>query len=157
MPFNISCHSVDISIHAPAKGATLVLENLLAFLLLFQSTHPRRVRRFIYTKATSDLQISIHAPAKGATTPTTSTISFSKNFNPRTREGCDKDSWGKAKSYGNFNPRTREGCDVGLRLLTYQSFLFQSTHPRRVRQSVVLDVHSTSEFQSTHPRRVRRG
>ena len=33
------------------------------------------------------------------------------DFNPRTREGCDEiDGIGGAKVF-NFNPRTREGCD----------------------------------------------
>ena len=33
------------------------------------------------------------------------------NFNPRTREGCDR-LWAQRQSTAsNFNPRTREGCD----------------------------------------------
>ena len=34
--------------------------------------------------------------------------------------------------------------------------LFQSTHPRRVRPVKVTDICLTVKFQSTHPRRVRR-
>ena len=34
------------------------------------------------------------------------------NFNPRTREGCDRGSCNGSKRIANFNPRTREGCDL---------------------------------------------
>jgi len=34
------------------------------------------------------------------------------NFNPRTREGCDRHGFVISGSYTNFNPRTREGCDL---------------------------------------------
>ena len=33
------------------------------------------------------------------------------NFNPRTREGCDKVFRAHEETGRNFNPRTREGCD----------------------------------------------
>ncbi len=55
----------------------------------FQSTHPRGVRP---------------PAATGRTGPA--------GFNPRTREGCDKDPSGAKDGIGGFNPRTREGCDL---------------------------------------------
>ena len=58
---------MSISIHAPAKGATGPLANVVWAILVFQSTHPRRVR--------PDLEYII--------------LHFSY-FNPRTREGCDQ-------------------------------------------------------------------
>ena len=58
---------LGISIHAPAKGATQILSDYLNGNLIFQSTHPRRVRHDIDFDA----------------------LEFRKNFNPRTREGCD--------------------------------------------------------------------
>ncbi len=57
-----------------------------------------------------------------------------ENFNPRTREGCDRETWHLLRQLQHFNPRTREGCDgqsVKIDTLTY---IFQSTHPRRVRR-----------------------
>ena len=123
----------DISIHAPARGATNPIFGL------------RRIR-----------SISIHAPARGATLCKAGMSFGALDFNPRTREGCDqltfKDSYDKiisihapargatrdpavivlvvfkisihAPARGatiglsqrpqpvrNFNPRTREGCD----------------------------------------------
>ena len=56
-----------ISIHAPVKGAT--------------QTSLQRV---------TVSNISIHAPVKGATTSGTGSTGDYTDFNPRTREGCDK-------------------------------------------------------------------
>ncbi len=57
-----------ISIHAPAKGAT----NCIFFL--------------IHAKI-----ISIHAPAKGATVIVRAGSGVTEDFNPRSREGSDKE------------------------------------------------------------------
>ena len=54
-----------------------------------------------------------------------------------------------------FNPRTHVGCDLTDVSLPAQEFLFQSTHPRRVRPFSMLTPVTISLFQSTHPRRVR--
>ena len=56
---------IDISIHAPAKGATIrqITQNHIN---RFQFTPPRRGRH-IALEAVAKLYISIHAPAKGAT------------------------------------------------------------------------------------------
>ena len=58
----------SISIHAPAKGATAHMA-ALARQVAFQSTLPRRERRFMQPYLLGRHLISIHAPAKGATTP----------------------------------------------------------------------------------------
>ena len=57
----------QISIHAPAKGATSLLK-----------THCLKH------------SISIHAPAKGATIFSTPIRDRSHDFNPRSREGSDE-------------------------------------------------------------------
>ena len=55
-----------ISIHAPAKGATN--SKFFHFIIeIFQSTLPRRERRFSMLPLSNKKEISIHAPAKGAT------------------------------------------------------------------------------------------
>ena len=56
----------DVSIHAPARGATAVVAN------------PQYL-----------LKVSIHAPARGATAMAEGSIKRIWSFNPRTREGCD--------------------------------------------------------------------
>ena len=60
--------ALQISIHAPVKGAT----------------GPRRLIAPHFRAG-----ISIHAPVKGATRDLYLNIRRKSNFNPRTREGCD--------------------------------------------------------------------
>ena len=57
----------SISIHAPAKGATDFIRAIITRFTLFQSTLPRRERRTISRKVCYSVGISIHAPEKGAT------------------------------------------------------------------------------------------
>jgi len=101
----------NVSIHAPARGATLMWWLQTSQQIRFQSTHPRGVRLRRECRSTP----------------------VSTCFNPRTREGCDyisRDSYGQGMG---FNPRTREGCDDEMNLLRVRDLLFQSTHPRGVR------------------------
>ena len=78
----------EISIHAPARGATICLID-------------------------SQLKemISIHAPARGATSSSSYCKQSSSNFNPRSREGSDFHWTPFASSISYFNPRSREGSD----------------------------------------------
>ena len=85
---------------------------LCSMVELFQSTHPRGVRRQIVCAALGDLAVSIHAPAWGATS------------------GGGK---GPGRHLG-FNPRTRVGCDQALEIYKLELEAFQSTHPRGVRR-----------------------
>mgnify|MGYP007057629022 CR=1 FL=1 len=100
----------NISIHAPAWGATLPdLPNAYpilhfnprtrvgcdyfysgrkAFRISFQSTHPRGVRQINRAKISDPIY-----------------------FNPRTRVGCDRPAGFQIYQHLNFNPRTRVGCD----------------------------------------------
>ena len=59
------------------------------------------------------LIISIHAPAWGATGRGFPRRSARRNFNPRTRVGCDAQQLLQFLHRANFNPRTRVGCDAG--------------------------------------------
>ena len=42
-----------------------------------------------------------------------------------------------------FNPRTHVGCDLSLHPKVYVTYMFQSTHPRRVR----LHIQQMAEYQ----------
>ena len=101
--------SVYVSIHAPTQGATSPKLGIIS-VILFQSTHPRRVRLFFLLKTL-----------------------YTHSFNPRTHAGCDFASMSlydyiiKFQSthprrvrlkerfsfwiYSGFNPRTHAGCD----------------------------------------------
>ena len=101
-----------ISIHAPAKGATLQLQQTMRRLSSFQSTLPRRERHDIGLPCSLEAVISIHAPAKGATKAGKILLQRFKNFNPRSREGSDKLELDAGVFTGHyFNPRSREGSD----------------------------------------------
>ena len=146
----------DISIHAPAKGATsfptislmasqfqsthprrvrLIVNAVLPVpVRLFQSTHPRRVRRHLIFVRAAYSVISIHAPAKGAT------VSRGQRHNSRHRisihapaKGATATELRTSSATLNFNPRTREGCDIICLANSIKLRRFQSTHPRRVR------------------------
>ena len=81
---------LNISIHAPAKGATIFpLRHKNT--QIFQSTLPRRER------------------------PTTwQPRQTSYNFNPRSREGSDGGNAADSQGREHFNPRSREGSDAQI-------------------------------------------
>ena len=176
--YYVPSRSFTISIHAPAKGATSFLNypnhniydfnprsregsDCVLFCIVvtrfrFQSTLPRRERHGFLGAVSKVLAISIHAPAKGATSEH---IRNSKNLH-------------------HFNPRSREGSDREKQYINMMINLFQSTLPRRERrqmplgnrQFVGISIHAPAkgatkkfqihvdknQFQSTLPRRERR-
>ena len=77
-----------ISIHAPAKGATIKSFSHIAS-TKFQSTLPRRERPNANAFRVRRDLISIHAPAKGATGLIHTAYAALGDFNPRSREGSD--------------------------------------------------------------------
>ena len=78
----------EISIHAPARGATELAK--------------RKV---------DVAQISIHAPARGATMQSIYIRLAIYYFNPRSREGSDTGGNLVITLPADFNPRSREGSD----------------------------------------------
>ncbi len=87
------CHRKDmpiemISIHAPARGATVFT---LVGEVISDHFNPR-------TREGCDNRCTQKRKGK-------------QYFNPRTREGCDDQSSGAGSTASDFNPRTREGCD----------------------------------------------
>ena len=148
-----SKYPAEISIHAPAKGATV-----------------RDGDSF------SEIIISIHAPAKGATRTVTdeqladvfqSTLPRRERLRIRIQNNIARD----------FNPRSREGSDFRVIVWDHSAISFQSTLPRRERptyQPVTqaipsISIHAPAKgatitcfsplivfiFQSTLPRRER--
>ena len=100
-----------ISIHAPARGATLLSKAV--FLLQY---------------------ISIHAPARGATIFIIHINNVIFYFNPRSREGSDINVNTFIYIIRDFNPRSREGSDCTWQLISVLDLLFQSTLPRGERR-----------------------
>ena len=121
--------TINISIHAPARGAT---------------RKPAVQLR--------EIGISIHAPARGATND-------SCKFNQRQRfqstlpRGERPDALGVTlDQLCNFNPRSREGSDFVATSISAIVFVFQSTLPRGERQTVGFTISRCVSFQSTLPR-----
>ncbi len=81
-------HDVRVSIHAPARGATTAGQTY-SYAFGFQSTPPRGGRpQGRYGLSPRD-DVSIHAPARGATYSAAQVIVQASGFNPRPREGGD--------------------------------------------------------------------
>ena len=76
-----------ISIHAPAKGATVTTVSLYHVKVDF-NPRSREGSDISGVSATDEEKISIHAPAKGATGGY-GLYRRKKYFNPRSREGSD--------------------------------------------------------------------
>ena len=172
----------NVSIHAPARGATSSPERFSLF-ELFQSTLPRGERRDacggIFEKngfnprsrEGSDLQlpqlaldvhVSIHAPARGATAQVRDARAGAC-FNPRSREGSDPTPY-TLHLYGHcFNPRSREGSDT-TRLKRTARSAFQSTLPRGERRGedvlapcVRVSIHAPARGATSKLSPFRRG
>ena len=99
---------------------------------MFQSTHPRKVRRLYQGWLHNNKLFQSTHPRK---------------VRPKGKRLASQDV--------GFNPRTHVRCDS---IAPYGSILgrwFQSTHPRKVRPPSNVGVSIVSLFQSTHPRKVR--
>ena len=121
-----------ISIHAPAKGATLYLIRTTASVLI--SIHaPAKGATLAAVLVYKTGEISIHAPAKGATPDS----EFSEQRNTISihapAKGATEGRCYKIIAPANFNPRSREGSDTGDPNFIAVSTAFQSTLPRRER------------------------
>ena len=163
---------MDISIHAPARGATG--RHFSAIFRLqhfnprsregsdehqtacfrdsdqFQSTLPRGERRCSQGRAYSAFRISIHAPARGATSQAAIKDLIDIDFNPRSREGSDRKDSLSDNSLNIF----QSTLPRGERLKSYQKIqnkkIFQSTLPRGERRfsdtfigiSVAISIHA---------------
>ena len=72
-----------------------------------------------------------------------------ENFNPRSREGSDKGQTFSACPFLYFNPRSREGSDTYVAQFIAILGGFQSTLPRRERQT---SGASIQHFWNFNPR-----
>ena len=115
-----------ISIHAPARGATRWFEEHLDFNSRFQSTLPRGERHSGMGKRSDHVY-----------------------FNPRSREGSDQPKMDTYWIMQYFNPRSREGSDTYTKAAWDDSMKFQSTLPRGERRVHFL-YRINSSFISIH-------
>ena len=166
-----------ISIHAPAKGATApglpVSMRSRNFnprsregsdcrsgrgrsrAAAFQSTLPRRERRYRRCMALRRSSDFNPRSREGATCAPFMPLRRGKDFNPRSREGSDLCSRTRSNALTNFNPRSREGSDT-----RHLSRMRHAEHfnPRSREGSDVVSIAQEQTpylFQSTLPRRER--
>ncbi len=121
-----------VSIHAPARGATVALDGRCIW-PVFRSTLPRGERPATIGIAGLTGFVSIHAPARGATKCWVACAAFGdvsihapargatcaadaehkrvKGFDPRSRAGSDCRLFPYRYGFNRFDPRSRAGSD----------------------------------------------
>ena len=99
-----------VSIHAPAKGATLYVHCALRGRAVSIHAPAKGATRRQF-RDQSGRRVSIHAPAKGATTRAPQAPPRSRCFDPRPREGGDRCDFRGGIGVVCFDPRPREGGD----------------------------------------------
>ena len=156
------CPALQVSIHAPAWGATSFGHFCYRF-IMFQSTLPHGERPVCFiryycttgfnprSRMGSDTAagfgvasvpgVSIHAPAWGATRTEGRRGGNIKSFNPRSRMGSDHGYLGTFAQHTGFNPRSRMGSDgLSTSNVAYVD-MFQSTLPHGERPNIEMDKH----------------
>ena len=106
------CHAVEISIHAPARGATGDAGADIVFYEYFNPRSREGSDSDRHCTCTKSSYISIHAPARGATIIIVYKFIYFCDFNPRSREGSDSVLHVETTTTRYFNPRSREGSDI---------------------------------------------
>ena len=162
---------VDVSTHAPARGATLVHDTICICILKFQLTRPRGARPAPAPTSCAICRVSTHAPARGATAAETlfrltqdvSThapargATAPRELHPGTGEvsthaparGATGLSRPRVIPSCCFNSRAREGRDSRTTPARTTSRAFQLTRPRGARRvSYALD--EGMDLVSTH-------
>ncbi|KAF4304855.1 hypothetical protein GTA08_BOTSDO14204 [Botryosphaeria dothidea] len=144
-----------VSIHAPARGATILVTDHDD--VIHVSIHaPARGATCELGLRRAQGHVSIHAPARGATARSMNSRGTPRRFNPRAREGRDRAAVANVESATvGFNPRAREGRDL-RRHVRYS--VLNCFNPRAREGRDDLDERAAArvvEFQSTRPRGAR--
>ena len=142
---------------------------------VFQSTRPRRARPACSERRLRWVLFQSTRPRRAR--PRSRPCSAARScFNPRAREGRDKEPKNGPPNFLCFNPRAREGRDNDKSARRNPPKMFQSTRPRRARphepvtqrnrqgfnpraregrDRAYFEDLTTTLFQSTRPRRAR--
>ena len=104
---------IDVSIHAPARGATRHLRRLPSRERVSIHAPARGATSFLVVKCLQN-HVSIHAPARGATPDTPPPIDFAQ-FRSTLPHGERRRAPGGARLRApSFNPRSRTGSDLTI-------------------------------------------
>ncbi len=139
---------VPVSIHAPARGATLrAVEEADSLTVSIHA--PARGATIESITFGWCSEVSIHAPARGATRKRALQL-LRRGFNPRPRAGGDQPSQ-RCRARSSFNPRPRAGGDI--RRDEHEQHHAVSIHaPARGATQGDLIYVFAYRFQSTPPR-----
>jgi len=149
---------LQVSIHAPARGATMAPLAKAARIRMFQSTHPRGVRLCTGIYKSLFQQVSIHAPARGATQlgyRYYTAVGVSIHAPARGATAIARENWSSLEV--SIHAPARGATAVFL--VAFQIFYFVSIHaPARGATWLIKQAPTRDRlFQSTHPRGVRLG
>ena len=169
----------DVSIHAPARGATLhhrrTVRSMQMFqstrprgarratarpigkTQLFQSTRPRGARRHVAQPSTNVIVVSIHAPARGATRSWPPLAIGFRRFQSTRPRGARPVQRGILPGCLRVSIHApARGATVRGKPSCHSVTVFQSTRPRGARRSMSRLAGRVRKFQSTRPRGARR-
>ena len=127
---------LNISIHAPTRGATFPCLPIFRPHDIFQSTLPREERRYSSMTLIASSAISIHAPTRGATSLSHGRLHPVPPFQSTLPREERPGSAACLISSVYFNPRSHERSDQDRQILFGQLYEFQSTLPREERHLV---------------------
>ena len=123
----------QVSIHAPARGATLLTCLASALLPWFQSTLPHGERPSDMSSAYRESKFQSTLP-HGERQQCGDQQPAAAGFNPRSRTGSDSSQYVLRAASERFNPRSRTGSDLLMQDAMSVFKWFQSTLPHGERQ-----------------------
>ncbi len=169
-------HRVGVSIHAPARGATmpaitrvstdmfqstrphgarLLCRAAPGRLYWFQSTRPHGARRVLHSANTPQPRVSIHAPARGATIPAAHSASgCAVSIHAPARGATQRVLERRVQRQVSIHAPARGATEVILKRMVEGGF--QSTRPHGARHRNMISTHIRFWFQSTRPHGARR-
>ena len=166
---------IQVSIHTPTQGVTIDWHPL-QYGCQFQSTHPRRVWLWWCVMAHHVFEFQSTHPRR-VWLYIQLCLWLWIRFNPHTHAGCDVDLAIYIPGLNVSIHTPTQGVTCARWKIFQQTWMFQSTHPRRVWQRITpvvlsalyVSIHTPTQgvtsvgftmvptlymFQSTHPRRV---
>ena len=111
---------VEVSIHAPVKGATAAISMTARHRLCF-NPRPREGGDLPHGADPAARVVSIHAPVKGATVPDHRRADEVPVSIHAPVKGATREASRGATSTECFNPRPREGGDLSTKLCVHES------------------------------------
>ena len=108
-------------------GCDLISVILYNVCNMFQSTHPRRVRRYYIHYLHPGTQGFNPRTHVGCDSKSGHCSAQKVSFNPRTHVGCDSNHLSASFVIIRFNPRTHVGCDLTWKL---EIMFFRRFNPR---------------------------